>query len=278
MSDVTVLSQSHSDSLLGALTDVLFAERLQLVVVSPKGKRPYPHPKTRSWWRVQTLGEMEEALVIVPSCNLSVDCTASGLVQVDPDSDEALAWGTAHGLTSDGAWSILSARGTKALYRAPGVDLPPAWNDKNHLTTDIGNRLCLVPPSIHPSGLPLRWVSGHSPADIPKNELADLPGGLLQAWRDLKGPKPMKMERTVPPPGWLGLVFDAIVHYMESRGGRLRPSGNGGLVGLCPLHDDRDPSFSIHPVKGWKCFSGCGHGRLTILAHRLGISLQDQML
>ncbi len=31
--------------------------------------------------------------------------------------------------------------------------------------------------------------------------------------------------------------------------------------GLCPFHDERTPSFYVHPEKGtWYCFGGCGRG------------------
>ena len=51
-------------------------------------------------------------------------------------------------------------------------------------------------------------------------------------------------------------------------GSRLHSIGDGGLSGNCPLHDDRNPSFSIHPVRGWKCFTGCGEGKLTELVQQ----------
>jgi DNA primase len=34
-------------------------------------------------------------------------------------------------------------------------------------------------------------------------------------------------------------------------------------MGLCPFHNDRNPSFSFNAESGlWKCFAGCGHGNL----------------
>ena len=251
----------------------LITQDLRLVVGRPQTKIPWPQPGRGGWWPVRTEREMAEALEFAPWCNMLIDCTASNLVQVDPDSAQALAWAKERGLVSESTWLIRSARGIKALYRSPACELPTAWNDKSHLTTDIGNRLCLAPPSIHPSGLRLTWLRGHSPFDVPLDKLATLPYGLLQAWHGLKTPKPIATQRDAPPPGWLGLVFDALVDKIEATGRLLHPSSNGGLTGRCPLHDDHNPSFSIHPKWGWKCFSGCGEGKLTALAARLGISI-----
>jgi len=71
-------------------------------------------------------------------------------------------------------------------------------------------------------------------------------------------------------PAWLQLVYGAIVDYLNAHGLRWRPNRDG-ILAQCPFHDDREPSLSLHPVRGWKCFAGCGHGRLTLLAARLGV-------
>ena len=35
----------------------------------------------------------------------------------------------------------------------------------------------------------------------------------------------------------------------------------------CPFHDDRSPSFSFNvELDRWKCFAGCGGGRLSLAA------------
>ena len=45
----------------------------------------------------------------------------------------------------------------------------------------------------------------------------------------------------------------------ESRGIQLKKNGKGWF-GLCPFHDDKNPSLSITPSKNeWHCF-GCGKG------------------
>ena len=73
----------------------------------------------------------------------------------------------------------------------------------------------------------------------------------------------------------------------------LRRAGNDRMVGLCPLHDERTPSFTVSPSKQlFKCF-GCDAGgdvlslvqlkegldfpaALEVLARRAGIELQRE--
>ena len=40
----------------------------------------------------------------------------------------------------------------------------------------------------------------------------------------------------------------------------LKPTGSGAL-GLCPFHDDHNPSFGVNDEENyWHCFAGCGGG------------------
>ena len=259
----------------------LFDNNLTLVIVNPRQKKPYA-PEWNDYHMV-VISSKEELLEIMkelPSCNLSVHGAKSGLVQVDPDSKNAQQWAIEHGLTSKGAWVIKSARGTKVLYKVPeGITLPRTYTDKNKgeykLIPDLINELCMVPPSWHPSGVQIQWARGHSPSVIPYQHLASLPQGLLEAWQLLKPTTYQPINRaytntTFTP---LTIIFDAIVDHIEMLGSRLHSIGDGGFSGNCPLHDDRNPSFSIHPVRGWKCFTGCGEGKLTELAVRLGVTV-----
>src|SRR5690348_5713982 len=50
-------------------------------------------------------------------------------------------------------------------------------------------------------------------------------------------------------------ILDVVSEYV-----RLRPVGNGRYTGLCPFHQEKTPSFSVHQVRQrYKCF-GCDAG------------------
>ena len=40
----------------------------------------------------------------------------------------------------------------------------------------------------------------------------------------------------------------------------LRPGGGGALVGLCPFHDEKTPSFRVTPTRGFYYCFGCNKG------------------
>jgi DNA primase catalytic core len=52
----------------------------------------------------------------------------------------------------------------------------------------------------------------------------------------------------------------SIQRLAEARGIKLHRSGKE-LIGLCPFHDDRNPSLNIDPAKNvWSCKGACGEG------------------
>jgi DNA primase len=50
-------------------------------------------------------------------------------------------------------------------------------------------------------------------------------------------------------------VEDIIGEYVQ-----LRPAGSGSLVGLCPFHEEKTPSFNVRPSTGFYFCHGCQRG------------------
>lgn len=198
-----------------------------------------------------------------------------GSCQIDPDSPAAMAWAQTHGVVSAGAWVLRTRRGYRLMYRAP-ADCPATSCDAQHTRPDLlGPRsFGLIPPSIHPSGHAYAWVRGHSPADIAYPGLQEPPETVMAYWHSVATPAtPARDHR--PAPGYLGVIYEAIVARLERDGVRLWPTHDGGLQGDCPFHQSHGhKAFTIHPERGAWCFAGClDNGRLTALAVRLGVSL-----
>ena len=52
---------------------------------------------------------------------------------------------------------------------------------------------------------------------------------------------------------------------VEARGIELRKHGSTDLIGLCPFHDDHDPSLVVTPTKNlWHCLGACQQGGSVI--------------
>ena len=56
----------------------------------------------------------------------------------------------------------------------------------------------------------------------------------------------------------------------------LHPTGPDNLMGCCPFHDDRAPSFGVTPSKNlWNCLAGCGGGdNLQFVMRKEGVSFR----
>ena len=71
----------------------------------------------------------------------------------------------------------------------------------------------------------------------------------------------------------------SIQRLAEARGIKLRRAGKE-LIGLCPFHDDRNPSLNIDPVKNvWHCKGACGEGGDVIrwVARTEGVSFRHAL-
>src|SRR5688572_14457846 len=71
-------------------------------------------------------------------------------------------------------------------------------------------------------------------------------------------------------------LFEAILSRLVKSS--AHPNAAGWTQACCPLHEDTNRSFSVHPNYGWRCFTTCGRGSLLDLARKLGISTADSDL
>ena len=114
--------------------------------------------QVRTWWDA------------CPRANIGLHAGRSGLVVVDADTPEAVAWLEAQPATLMAA----TGRGRHAYYLAPeGVELAPtAGTIRVGIDTRAGNSYVLAPPSVHPSGALYAWFNC--------SKLAPLPDGLTR--------------------------------------------------------------------------------------------------
>jgi DNA primase len=58
--------------------------------------------------------------------------------------------------------------------------------------------------------------------------------------------------------------------FYEALGISLKPTSNGEAMGLCPFHDDHNPSLSVNIKSGlWNCLAGCDGGDIFKFYMRL---------
>jgi hypothetical protein len=247
----------------------------KLVPIIPGTKTPFANRNNEiSDHRIiiTNTDQLDNWLKIRPDSNWGL----LGMVQLDPDSPEAMAWVRDMGIkSSDPTWILRTRRGYKPIFKAP-IDCPKTHNDPTHKVADLGGpkTLIIIPPSIHPSGFKYQWVPGHSPQDIPFDRLSEPPQIVMDYWKNVTSPTLSARTCKCNTPKYLMTIYDAIVAKLEMKGLRLRPTHDGGLQGDCPFHHSQGrKAFVIHPEKGAWCFAGClENGRLTNLALRLGIT------
>jgi 5S rRNA maturation endonuclease (ribonuclease M5) len=76
----------------------------------------------------------------------------------------------------------------------------------------------------------------------------------------------------------LGKIADFRPLFSEVK--NQKPSGDGWISGLCPLHEDREPSFAFNQKTGqWVCFARCGKGSVfDFIAATTGRSFKDALI
>lgn len=77
---------------------------------------------------------------------------------------------------------------------------------------------------------------------------------------------------TRTPDNWRERLPDPATYYGHHVAQLGAPNGNGYAVGICPFHDDHNPSFGVKLTSGrgyWCCYAGCGNGDVVEFHQRL---------
>ncbi len=160
--------------------------RWSVIPMRPREKRPLI-----KWMayqqRLATEAEVEGWYRRWPQANVGIVTGAvSGLVVLDIDAghggEQSLAeWQREHGPLPQTVEAATGGGGRHLYFRHPGGVL----HNRAGLLPGIdlrGDGGCVVaPPSIHSSGRPYTWLTGHAPGEFP---LAELPGWLLALLQD----------------------------------------------------------------------------------------------
>jgi len=128
------------------------------------------------------------------------------------------------------------------------------------------NQCSTLPPSIHPdTGKPYFW---ESEAGTPIAECPDFILDLMRGTPKIELPQRPKSENSISTDASEKSLVDILESEILPRldaeefyGNYLKLKTSGkNLVGLCPFHDEKSPSFTISPdTKLFKCF-GCSAG------------------
>ncbi|MCP4539732.1 MAG: hypothetical protein GY832_21550 [Chloroflexi bacterium] len=144
-----------------------------------------------------------------------------------------------------------TARGYHVFFFGP--DLPSAANQNCEF---IASGVCMVTPSIHPSGFVYR-ITHHAPITTiaPRSAIR-----LFPFLSEALLPKPSANFKTSPSTSSVGDLIARIktarstLDEMCATGITFHPVSSSTLVALCPFHDDHSPTLWLNPHSGlWGC-------------------------
>jgi hypothetical protein len=173
-----------------------------------------------------------------------------GLLVVDWDDEQTyLLWRSSLGAAAH-TLTERTARGYHAFFF--GQDLPSA---ATHNCEFKSFGVCMVSPSLHPSGFVYRVID-HAPIA----SVDALSACRLFPFLSVSGPKKASRPETSLVSPTAGSVIARIKvarstrDEMAAAGISLQPTGPNTLVGLCPFHDDHSPSLWLNPQSNlWGC-------------------------
>lgn len=182
----------------------------------------------------------------------------AGLVVADWDSvQDYEVWRSTAGTRVD-TLAEQTARGYHLFFT--GESLSSAVGDGCEFKT---SGICMVSPSVHPSGVVYRIVDDAPIAPIDREKACSLFPFLSEVYGQKErdnlsiGTVPRRARREVPSHNGVVARIKAarpILDEMNAVGIRLQSGGKNALVGLCPFHDDHAPSLWVNPESGlWGC-------------------------
>jgi hypothetical protein len=63
-----------------------------------------------------------------------------------------------------------------------------------------------------------------------------------------------------------------MIDFYQQHIQNIKPLKNGWFIGLCPFHEDHNPSFEFEEKSGnWICYANCGKGTVKDFARRLNV-------
>jgi hypothetical protein len=123
--------------------------------------------------------------------------------------------------------------------------------------------ICMVSPSVHPSGVVYHVVNNAPIASIDREKARLLFPFLSEVYGQKErdnlsmGTAPKRERRDVPSRSGVVARIKAarpILDEMNAAGIKLQSGGKNALVGLCLFHDDHSPSLWVNPESGlWGC-------------------------
>jgi hypothetical protein len=260
------------------------AQGVELVPLKPRSKELQPGYGPR---RARIAApEVARQWFLRTEANLGVVLGgAGGLAVCDWDDAQAYqAWHQAQGATFE-TLTEQTARGYHVFVWGEG--LRPAARPGCEFKT---RGVCMVSPSVHPSGVVYRLVTDAPIArlqlesarrffpflsEAPSQPAPGVTAAVRRAWGRPTGDRPAK-------DGVIARIQAAgsIVAEMMAAGVKLQPSGPTTQMGCCPFHDDHHPSLWVNPESGlWGCNQpACPaagiHDLINFRALRRGLSLR----
>jgi len=172
------------------LADSYLARGWSVIPVEPCGKRPLVGWSVYQQ-RHATASEVREWRRQWPKANIGVVTgKVSGLIVLDADNAKGNALAIQRGLPVTVA-SATGGGGWHNLYQHPGFECRNFARRLPGLDFRGDGGFIVVPPSVHPSGAPYRWLPGQGPDDV---RVAPAPPWLLELVKSSPDGQPQSVE------------------------------------------------------------------------------------